>query len=99
MGLIIEATYYFLDTLDNSNLIKNLTKYKNRLLNNKELLLQIEDTKKEKNSELLIEKRKQIYENEDYKMYMKYYQELSFIILKINKKYYEYTSTKIHHCS
>ncbi len=49
-------------------------------------------------NEKIILGRKEIYENNDYKMYMKYYNELSFIILKINKKYAEYTNTSKHNC-
>lgn len=99
MTNIIEATYNFLDKLDNSELIKNLTKYKKNLLNNNEILQEIADIKKETNNEILISKRQQLFKNEDYKMYMKYYNELSLIILNINKKYKEYTSTRQHHCS
>ncbi len=98
MSEIIDKTYKLLDTLDNSSLIKNLTKYKNNLLKNNLVLKQIENIKKEKDPNKLISLRKELYENNDYKMYMKYYQELSFIILKINKKYAEYISTREHNC-
>lgn len=98
MSEVIEQTYKLLDTLDNSSLIKNLTKYKNRLLNNNEILLKIKNTQKEKDNNKLISLRKELYNNNDYKMYMKYYQELSFIVLKINKKYAEYTNTLEHSC-
>lgn len=99
MSDIVEATYNFLDTLDDSELIKNLTKYKNNLLNNKVILKEISNLKKEMNNETIISKRKELFDNYDYKMYMKYYNELSLIILKINKKYKEYTSTREHNCS
>ena len=98
MSEVIEKTYKLLDTLDNSSLIKNLTKYKNRLLNNNEVLLKIKNTQKEKDNNKLISLRKELYNNNDYKMYMKYYQKLSFIVLKINKKYAEYTNTLEHSC-
>lgn len=98
MSEVIEKTYKLLDTLDNSSLIKNLTKYKNRLLNNNEVLLKIKNTQKEKDNNKLISLRKELYNNNDYKMYMKYYQELSFIVLKINKKYAKYTNTLEHSC-
>ena len=97
MGIIIDKTYEFLDTLDSSDLIKNLTKYKLRLLENKELLNEINKLKKEKETDKLIAGRKTIYQNKDYKEYMKYYNELSYLILKINNKYKEYTNT--HTCS
>ena len=96
MSDIVEATYRFLDTLDNSELIKQLTKYKNNLLNNKDILKEIANIKKETNNKIKINKRKELFQNNDYKMYLKYYNELSLIILKINKKYKEYTSTKEH---
>lgn len=98
MGEIINATYNFLDTLDNSNLIKNLTKYKQKLLKDKEVLSLITEIRKEKDNTILINKRKLLYENNDYKMYMNYYNELSLIVLKINHKYAKYTNTKDHNC-
>lgn len=93
MNEIINATYNFLDTLDNSDLIRELTKYKNNLLNNKDILAKISNTKSLKDDLKIIESRKEIYENNDYKMYMKYYNELSLIIMQINQKYKEYTNT------
>ena len=95
---IVEATYKFLDSLDNSSLIRNLTKYKNKVLKNKALLKEIEEAKKETENNRLITKRKAIFGNTDYNNYMKYYNELSLMILKINKKYQEYTSTREHNC-
>lgn len=96
MSEVIEKTYKLIDTLEHSSLIKNLTKYKNKLLKNKQVLNKIDNIKKETNKEKLILLRKELYQNNDYKMYMKYYGELSFIVLKINKKYSEYTKTKEH---
>ena len=98
MSPIIEYTYKLLDTLDNSNLIKQLTKYKNKLLNNKDILDKINQVKEEKDNNKKIKLKKELYQNNDYKMYMKYYQELSLIVLKINKKYNEYTNTRGHNC-
>ena len=98
MSDIIQATYNLLDYLDDSNIIKNLTKYKTKLLNNKEILKEIELFKKTKDKEKQIAIRKSLYNNKDYSNYMKYYNELYYIILKINKKYAEYTNTKESGC-
>ena len=98
MSAIIDKTYNLLDTLDKSTLIKNLTKYKNNLLNNPDILSKIQDIKKETNEKNIISKRKELYQNKDYKMYMKYYNELYYIVLKINKQYHSYTTTKEHSC-
>lgn len=92
------ATYNLIDTLDKSNLIKKLTKYKEKLMNNQELLKEIESIKQETNTDLIIKKRQALYKNNDYKMYMKYYNELSLIILRINKQYKKYTNTMTHEC-
>ena len=94
MSEIITATYNFLDSLEESELIKDLTKYKTKLLSNKSLLSQIAELKQETDSNKIIAKRKEIYNNKDYCEYIKRYNELSFIILKINKKYHDYTNTK-----
>ena len=98
MSEIIDATYNFLDNLDNSDIIKNITKYRKRLLNNKEILSKISDIQKENDDNKLIMGRKKTYDNNDYKMYMKYYNELSLIIMNINNKYKEYTNTYEHNC-
>ena len=98
MSEIIAATYNFLDELDNSDIIKNITNYKNKLLDNKQLLSKITKVKEEHDNTIIISKRKEIFDNFDYKMYMKYYNELSLIILKINNQYKKYTTTKKHNC-
>ena len=98
MSDIINATYNFLDSLDNSDIIKNITIYKTKLLNNKDLLSRINKIQNEKDDNKLIIGRKEIYENNDYKMYMKYYNELSLLVMKINNKYKEYTNTSKHNC-
>ena len=94
MSDVIMATYKFLDNLDKTDLIKNLTESKNKLLTNKDILNKIDNLKKEHDNTKIINLRKEIYNNKDYSEYIKNYNELSFIILKINKKYSEYTNTK-----
>ena len=78
--------------------IINITKYKSKLLNNKNILDKINKVKLEKDDNKLIIGRKEIYDNDDYKMYMKYYNELSLLIMKINNKYKEFTNTSKHNC-
>ena len=47
---------------------------------------------------LIENEKKELYNNLDYKRYMECYNELSLIVLKIDKQYKKYTSTKIHNC-
>ena len=99
MSEIIEKTYKLLDTLDKSDLIKNLTYYKEKLLKNEEVLSLIKQINKENNHETKISLKKKLYDIDDYKNYMKYYNELYYIVLRINKKYSEYTNTKETNCN
>ena len=99
MSEIIEKTYKLLDTLDNSELIKNITYYKEKLLSNKEVLSLVKKINQEPNNEIKISLKKKLYEINDYKKYINYYNELYYIVLKINKKYSEYTNTKESNCN
>ena len=99
MSEIINATYKLLDTLDNTELIKNITKYKKILEQDKEILSLVKRINNESDNSKKIELRKQLYSNINYKNYMDSYNELNLIILKINNKYKEYTNTKEGKCS
>ncbi|MBQ2872438.1 MAG: YlbF family regulator [Bacilli bacterium] len=99
MSEIIEKTYKLLDTLDKSDLVKNLTYYKSKLLSNNEVLSLVKRINKETNNEEKVKLKKDLYNINDYKHYMESYNELYYIVLKINKKYSEYTNTKEGACN
>ncbi len=94
MSKIIEKTYKLLDTLDNSEVISKLKKYKVVLEQDEEVLSLVKKINQELDDLKKIELRKKLYSNENYKNYMDAYNELNYIVLKINKKYAEYTNTK-----
>ena len=98
MSEIIEKTYKLLDTLDNSEVIKKLTKYKNIIEQDEEVLSLVKRINNEENPEVKIKLRKKLYSNPDYQNYMDAYNELNYIVLKINKKFAEYTNTKEGNC-
>lgn len=98
MGKIIEATRKFIEDLDKTTTIKNLTYYKRKLEKNDEILTLVSIYNKEFEETKKLTIKKQLYENNDYKNYMKYYNELFYIILAINKQYQKYTNTKEHNC-
>ena len=87
MSEIIKKTYKLLDTLDNSEVIKKITQYKKILEQDKAVLSLVKKINNELDNSKKIELRKQLYNNDNYKNYMKYYNELYYIILKINQKY------------
>ncbi len=98
MSDIIENTYKLLDTLDNSDLIKNLTNAKKKLEQNPQIISLIKEYRKETDSNKLISIKQILYQDEDYQQYIKSYNELSLIILRINKQYQKYTNTAEHNC-
>ncbi len=94
MSLIIEKTYELLDVLDNSKLIKTLTISKEKILKDNKLLSLIKEYQKEENIDKKIIIKQELYNNKIYKDYIDSYNELSYIVLKINNKYKEYTNNK-----
>lgn len=94
MSEIIEKTYKLLDVLDNSEVIKKLTYYKEKLEQDEEVLSLVKRINNEQDNNKKIQLRREIYNNNDYKNYMDAYNELNYIILKINQKFAEYTNTK-----
>ena len=98
MSDIIENTYKLLDALDNSDLIKNLTTAKNKLEQDPKIISLIKEYRKETDSNKLISIKQILYQDEDYKQYIKSYNELSLLILRINKQYKKYTNTAEHNC-
>ena len=94
MSEIIEKTYKLLDTLDNSEVIKKLTQYKEKISQDEVVLSLVKKINNEDNPEIKVKLKKQLYKNNDYKNYIDAYNELFYIVLKINKKFAEYTNTK-----
>lgn len=97
MSEIIEATYKLLDDLENSEVIKKLTYYKQEVLKNTEVLNLVKSIKEENLQEEKVKLKKQLYEHDDYKNYMDAYNDLFYIVLKINRQYKKYTNTKEFH--
>ena len=94
MDEVIDKTKKLIDVLDSSDLIKNIEYYKNLVLEMPEVLSLID---KYNNSSLDYEKlaiKKDIYNVEEYKMYMKYYNELFYYVLDINRRFKNYTDTR-----
>ena len=76
----------------------NLKRAKKNLENNNHILSLVLAYQKETSQEKKLSIKKELYLNKDYKLYMDSYNELSLIVLKINKQYQKYTHTKIHAC-
>lgn len=94
MDNIIEKTKNLINVLEDSDLIHNLEYYKQRVVLNKRLLELIGKYNNSNNHYEKISLKKEIYKDDNYKEYMKYYNELFFYVLKINRKFMKYISNK-----
>ena len=94
MNDIMNKTFEFLDTLDNSDIIKNLTIYKNKILKNKEIQELINKGNNTSDKYLLMDIKRKLYKYDDYVQYMKYYNELMYIVMDINSRFKKITGNK-----
>jgi hypothetical protein len=86
MNEIMKKTFELIDILDESSLIYNLTKYKNKIINNKELSNLIREGNNTNDEYLLLDIKRRLYKYDDYKNYMNYYNELMYIVMDINSR-------------
>lgn len=96
MNNIIKKTYELIDTLDNSDIIKELSYYKDKVLNDNHLLNLINKYNNSINNEEKINIKKELYNNINYKKYMDNYNKLNYIIMDINNRIKKITNTKEH---
>ena len=93
MHKIMEKTFELIDMLDDSEMMKELEKYKKQVLENKEIqeLLKVGNNTSIEYEQLEIKKK--LYEYPEYRGYMKYYDELMFLVMKINQEFKKFTNS------
>ena len=94
MQSVIDKTNKLINVLEDSEMIKNLEHYKHKVINNDKLFSLINKYNNTQDKYIKISLKEEIYKYEEYKEYMKYYNELFYYILKINNKFREYTNEK-----
>ena len=94
MDNVIEKTKNLIEVFEESDLIKNLDHYKKIVLDNKELLELINKYNTSNDDYEKVSLKVKINSYKEYKEYMKYYNELFYYVLKINKKFKEYTDVR-----
>lgn len=94
MDNVIEKTKILIKAFEDSDLIKNLDHYKILVINNKELLELINKYNNTTDDYEKISLKKEIYTYIEYKEYMKYYNELFYYVMDINKRYKKYTDVR-----
>lgn len=91
MEEIISATKNLIKILDESDCIQNLRHYKNLAMSNSHILNLISKYNNCSDNYEKMSLKKEIYQNEEYSSYMKYYNELFFYVMDINKRFRKYT--------
>ena len=94
MDNVIEKTKELINALDSSDLISNLDYYKNRVINDKNILELVSKYNNSNDDYEKISLKKEIYKNNDYVNYMKYYNELFMYVIKINNMYKKFTNSR-----
>ena len=91
MHKIMEKIIELIDMLDDSEMIKELEKYKRQVLEHNEIqeLLKVGNNTSIEYEQLEI--KKNLYEYPEYRGYMKYYDELMFLVMKINQGFKKFT--------
>lgn len=91
MNEIILKTYELIDELDKSSVIKELKLSKEMLITDKHILDMILDYRNTNDPKI----KEELYKNEYYKTYMKNYNELFFMVMKINSYYKSVTDKRM----
>ena len=87
MNEIMIKTYELIDVLDSSKLILDLVKYRDIILKDKDLRQLINEGNSTNDEYLLLDIKRRLYKNNDYKNYMDKYNELMYIVMNINQRY------------
>lgn len=94
MEEIINSTKKLIKVLEESTLMENLSFLKEKIIANKNLMSLIEKYNSTSDQYELLDLKRKIYSYEDYALYMKYYNELFYYVLKINQKFKDYLSER-----
>ena len=87
MNEIMKKTYELIDVLEESEIISNLEKYKDKISGNKDLCDLIKKGNNTEDRYLLLDIKRRLYKYDDYKKYMDSYNELMYLIMDINSRY------------
>ena len=97
MDNVIEKTKNLIEVFEESDLIKNLDHYKKIVLDNQELLELINKYNTSNDDYEKVSLKVKINSYKEYKEYMKYYNELFYYVMDINKIFNKYTDVSVFH--
>lgn len=93
MNEIMKKTFEVIDVIDDSELVHDLEMYKERILNNKEIQMLIKEGNNCSDDYDMLKIKKKLYNYEEYRGYMVKYDELMFIVMRINNIYKSFTKS------
>lgn len=94
MDNVIEKTKNLIEVFEESDLIKNLDHYEKIVLDNQELLELINKYNTSNDDYEKVSLKVKINSYKEYKEYMKYYNELFYYVMDINKRFKKYTDVR-----
>lgn len=97
MDNVINRTKELIEAFEKSSLINNLDNYRSKVIINSELLKLINKYNNTLDDYEKISLKEKIYRYEEYKLFMKYYNELFYYILNINNRFKKYTNVRGKH--
>lgn len=87
MNEIMKKTYELIDVLDESELIHELEVYRDKVMNRKEICDLVCQGNGSDDSYLILDIKRRLYQDDDYKSYMERYNELWYLVMEINSRY------------
>ena len=82
----MEKTYVLIDELDKSDIIKYITFYKERIMNNDKIRELVSKGNNTDDEYIIREIKQKLYTYDDYKNYMDNYNKLMYIVMDINNR-------------
>lgn len=87
MNEIMKKTYELIDVLEGSDLIQELEVYRSRIMSNQELVKVVEKGRKVNDEYMMLDIKRRLYQNTDYKNYIDKYNQLMYLVMDINYRY------------
>ena len=84
---IMMKTYELIDALDSSHLFQNLDFFKEKIKVNESLKNLIDKGNSTTDEYMLLAIKQELYKYDEYKEYMKIYNEIMYIVMNINNNY------------
>lgn len=87
MNEIMRKTYELIDVLEDSDLIRDLEMYRTRIMDDEVLSTLIREGNSTKDEYVLLDIKRRLYQNKNYKGYMDKYNKLMYLVMDINYRY------------